>query len=323
MSSSLSSSSSSSLSSSAPPPPPVEQPTASAEDSLYAADEAKLTALREAKPWTQDPKYMKKVRIGPSAAMKMLQHTYSGVERGIKAGGKPIEVMGLLFGRPNTEEENAFVVTDAFPLPIEGFETRVIADDMDVQNYMISLQETLEELYGLKERFMGWYHSHPFDVNEQWSHCYLSNTDLSTQLAWQRSEDPHGNPWLAIVVDPLRSLAKNHPEFAAFRAYPPEYAPPANETPDGKLVDEESKRVEQWGACWNRYYKLDVEYFMSTQAKAVIGILSKQVSGPRFSYRSVPPPFFFLSPLPSSLLRESANAHAIPLSRLLVAVHLD
>ena len=70
----------------------------------------------------------------------------------IKAGGKPIEVMGLLFGRPNTEEENAFVVTDAFPLPIEGFETRVIADDMDVQNYMISLQETLEEL--------GWRRSH-------------------------------------------------------------------------------------------------------------------------------------------------------------------
>mmetsp|Transcript_16214 Transcript_16214/g.21013 ORF Transcript_16214/g.21013 Transcript_16214/m.21013 type:complete len:119 (+) Transcript_16214:217-573(+) len=29
-----------------------------------------------------------------------------------------------------------------------------------------------------------------------------------------------------------------------------------------------------WGACWNRYYKLEIEYFMSAQAKAVIGILS-------------------------------------------------
>ena len=125
---------------------------------------------------------------------------------------------------------------------------------------------------------MGWYHSHPFDVNEQYSHCYLSNTDLSTQLAWQRSEDPHGNPWVAIVVDPLRSLAKNHPELCAFRAYPPEYSPPENETPDGKIVKEDSKRVEQWGACWNRYYKLDIDYFMSSQAKTVINILSKQVS---------------------------------------------
>ena len=109
-----------------------------------------------------------------------------------------------------------------------------------------------------KERFMGWYHSHPFDVDEQHSHCYLSNTDLSTQLQWQRSEDPHGNPWLAIVVDPLRSLAKSHPEFGAFRAYPPEFSPPANECPDGKLVEDDTTRVEHWGACWNRYYKLQV-----------------------------------------------------------------
>lgn len=58
-----------------------------------------------------------------------LQHTYSGVEKGIKAGGKPVEVMGLLLGRPGTDEAQTLIITDAFPLPIEGFETRVIADD--------------------------------------------------------------------------------------------------------------------------------------------------------------------------------------------------
>lgn len=200
-------------------------------------------------------------------------HAYSGCEKGIKEGGKPIEVMGLMLGRPHTEEPTTLVVTDAFPLPIEGFETRVIADDDNVVNYMINLGETLEQTR--KERFMGWYHSHPFDVDEQHSHCYLSNTDLSTQLSWQRQEDPHGNPWLAIVVDPLRSLAKSNPEFGAFRVFPPEYSGPPNETPDGTIVEEDSKRVELWGACWNRYYKLEIEYFMSPQAKAVIGILSK------------------------------------------------
>jgi len=117
---------------------------------------------------------------------------------------------------------------------------------------------------------MGWYHSHPFDVDEQHNHCYLSSTDLSTQLQWQRSEDPHGNPWLAIVVDPLRSLAKSHPEFGAFRVYPPEFTAPVNETPDGKIVEDDTKRVEHWGACWNRYYQLKVEYFMSSQVRAQI-----------------------------------------------------
>lgn len=220
-----------------------------------------------------DPKYFKKVKVAPSAAMKMLSHTYSGVEKGIKGGGKPVEVMGLLLGRPHTEELTTLVVTDAFPLPIEGFETRVLADDDNVTNYMISLGETLERTR--KERFMGWYHSHPFDVDEQYSHCYLSNTDLSTQLSWQRAEDRGGNPFLAIVIDPLRSLAKSTPEFGAFRVYPPDYSPPGNETPDGKIVEDDRLRVEQWGACWNRYYKLDIEYFMSAQARAVISILSR------------------------------------------------
>ena len=61
-----------------------------------------------------------------------------------------------------------------FPLPVEGFETRVIADDDQVINYMIELSEALDE--SRTERLMGWYHSHPFDVDETHNHCYLSNT---------------------------------------------------------------------------------------------------------------------------------------------------
>lgn len=55
---------------------------------------------------------------------------------------------------------------------------------------------------------MGWYHSHPFDV-EVHSHCFLSSTDISTQLSWQRAEDPHGNPWLAIVVSLMVSKKRD------------------------------------------------------------------------------------------------------------------
>jgi len=40
------------------------------------------------------------------------------------------------------------VVTDVFPLPVEGAETRVLADDTEVQNYMISLGESLEMVRG-------------------------------------------------------------------------------------------------------------------------------------------------------------------------------
>jgi COP9 signalosome complex subunit 5 len=109
--------------------------------------------------------------------------------------------MGLLLGRPDDEDLNCMIITgesslisivtisppnlpicsiDAQALPIEGFETRVIADDQDVINYMISLGENNE--LSTKETFCGWYHTHPFDLDEH-SHCYLSATDVSTQLS--------------------------------------------------------------------------------------------------------------------------------------------
>ena len=185
--------------------------------------------------------------------------------------------MGLMLGRPDPFKPTNLIVTDAFPLPIEGFETRVIADDQSVINHMISLGERLEGTR--KEKFMGWYHSHPFDLvlgEESRSHCFLSQTDLSTQLQWQRAEDPHGNPFAAIVVDPLRSMHLGTPQLKAFRAYPPEYQSKiANECPDGSIITSERVRLERWGSCWNRYYEMNVEYYMSDASRSILGDLTQ------------------------------------------------
>ena len=93
-----------------------------------------------------DPQYFKAATFSPSCTMKILSHCHAGVVKGQKLGGKPIEVMGLLTGRPSPESPGTLVITDSFPLPIEGFETRVIADDQGVINHMIELGEILEEL---------------------------------------------------------------------------------------------------------------------------------------------------------------------------------
>ncbi|KAJ8599638.1 hypothetical protein CTAYLR_005414 [Chrysophaeum taylorii] len=219
-----------------------------------------------------DPQYFKRVLISPVASVKMLAHAHQGCEEGMRSGGKPLEIMGMLLGCPHAEMKDALVVADVFPLPVTGFETRVVADDESVVNYMIELSELVEK--SRKERLFGWYHSHPFDVDESHNHCFLSSTDMSTQLAWQSAEDGNGNPFLAIVIDPLRSFAKNKAELGAFRAYPPTYAPPPHQTPDGTVVHDEAKCVELWGSCWNRYYELRIEYFMSTQAKIIIDVLN-------------------------------------------------
>jgi COP9 signalosome complex subunit 5 len=239
----------------------------------YSFNKEKMDDLLQKKPWMKSAKYFETVALSPSAVSKMVMHTARGVKKGIAKGGNPIEVMGLLMGRPDPECPTSLIVTDAFPLPIEGFETRVIADDQDVVNHMINLTERLEKTR--KEKFMGWYHSHPFDLCDR-SHCFLSQTDLSTQLQWQRAEDPHGNPFVAIVLDPLRSSHTGIPELKAFRAFPPEYSSPiVNQCPDGSIQPVEQLRLEHWGSCWNRYYELSVDYFMSTASRQVLEQLTQ------------------------------------------------
>lgn len=247
-------------------------------DHYYSFPEEKVQELRNRKPWMTDAKHFKKVKVSPSACIKMLTHGQSGVDKGISQSGKPVEVMGLLLGRPDTEDPTSMVITDALPMPCEGFETRVIVDDENVINYMIEMGESIENTR--PERFCGWYHTHPFDLDGT-SHCYLSNTDVQTQLQWQRAEDRHGNHWLAIVIDPLLSISQGRPEMMAFRVYPPEYTAPKDECPDGSLVREERDRVSLWGACWNRYYRLDIEYFMSTLAKDTLSIMRTQLLWPK------------------------------------------
>lgn len=245
----------------------------SSDQRYYACNKEELRNLQKEKPWMKNPKHFTKVAVSPSAIMKMVMHCARGVEKGVAQGGNPIEVMGLLLGRPDPSHPTSLVVTDAFPLPIEGFETRVIADDQAVVNHMIALNESLEE--SRSEKFMGWYHSHPFDLGDH-SHCFLSQTDLSTQLQWQRAEDPHGNPFVAMVLDPLRSTHTGIPEIKAFRAFPPEYQSPVSyECPDGSIEPSEKLRLEHWGSCWNRYYELEVEYYMSSTSRNVLEALTQ------------------------------------------------
>ena len=68
-----------------------------------------------------------------------MKHALSGVEAGRKAGTNPIEIMGLMIGKPDGD---SIVVMDACPLPVQGSETRVVADDAQI--HMLELMESME-----------------------------------------------------------------------------------------------------------------------------------------------------------------------------------
>jgi COP9 signalosome complex subunit 5 len=209
-------------------------------DALYnynAEEQKKMTAE---KPWKQDPHYYKYVRISAVALVKMVMHARSGGE---------IEVMGLMLGYV---EHETFVVTDAMRLPVEGTETRVNAQD-EANEYMINFLQRSRES-GQLENSVGWYHSHPGYG------CWLSGIDVMTQHTQQMFTDP----FLAVVIDPHRTISAGKVEIGAFRTYPEGYKPEGQESAAEGMAAVPTAKAQDFGAHANRYYSLEVSHFKST-----------------------------------------------------------
>jgi len=203
-----------------------------------------------------DRKYFKQVKVNSSAAAKILEHAKHGVEKGRKRTGMPIEIAGLLIGKI---KKGTFVIYDTLPLPVEGTEAQVVANDG------AAIEHPFRALPYIEARgmsFIGWYHSHPFDLQRN-PHWFLSGIDCQSQTLFQNA---YGGAWVAIVVDPIRSLHRKTLELGSFYCYPPEYNPPTNEGPDGMINDQETIH-DRWGNAYKRYYLLETDYFMSSTVK--------------------------------------------------------
>lgn len=173
-----------------------------------------------------------------------------------RSGGS-IEVMGLMQGKIAGD---TFIVTDAFRLPVEGTETRVNAQD-EANEYMVGYLEKCREA-GKMENAVGWYHSHPGYG------CWLSGIDVGTQATQQTFSDP----FLAVVIDPDRTISAGKVEIGAFRTFPDNYKAPASEADDGYQTIPLSK-IEDFGAHSNRYYSLEVSHFKSSLDSHLLELL--------------------------------------------------
>ncbi|CCU75067.1 COP9 signalosome complex subunit 5 [Blumeria hordei DH14] len=205
-------------------------------DALYTYDSAEQQAIGLSTPWTKDPSYFKNVRISAVALLKMVMHARSGGS---------IEVMGLMQGKILGD---TFIVTDAFRLPVEGTETRVNAQD-EANEYMVTYLQACRE-QGKLENAVGWYHSHPGYG------CWLSGIDVATQQTQQRFSDP----FLAVVIDPDRTISAGKVEIGAFRTYPMSYEPPDSIIGDDYQTIPLAK-IEDFGAHSSKYYSLQISNF--------------------------------------------------------------
>lgn len=208
-------------------------------DALYGYDAEEQKVIASARPWRADPHHFKNVRISAVALLKMVMHARSGGS---------IEVMGLMQGKIAGD---TFIVTDAFRLPVEGTETRVNAQD-EANEYMVNYLTACRE-QGKLENAVGWYHSHPGYG------CWLSGIDVNTQHNQQTFSDP----FLAVVIDPDRTISAGKVEIGAFRTYPEDYKHVAATSSDGYQTIPLAK-AEDFGAHSSRYYSLEVSHFKSS-----------------------------------------------------------
>ncbi len=164
--------------------------------------------------------------------------------------------MGLLLGKVDA---NVMIVMDAFALPVEGTETRVNAQ-AQAYEYMTEYIEAAKKV-GRLENAIGWYHSHPGYG------CWLSGIDVSTQALNQSYQDP----FVAIVVDPVRTVSAGKVNLGAFRTYPKGYKPPDDEPSEYQTIP--LSKIEDFGVHCKSYYSLDVSYFKSRMDKRLLDSL--------------------------------------------------
>jgi len=214
---------------------------------LFKFDEDLQDRMNEKRPWDADVHFFKKVKISSVALIKMVMHAISGGN---------IEIMGLMQGKV---VGNEIIVLDAFGLPVEGTETRVNAS-AGANEYMVQYV-TSGELIGKREGTCGWYHSHPGYG------CWLSGIDVSTQKIHQQVEDPY----LAIVIDPIKTLSSGKVEIGCFRTYPEDRIPEQNLSSNFQNIP--LNKIEDFGVHYKCYYQLEHSFFKSSMDSFILDCL--------------------------------------------------
>ncbi|KAH8116206.1 Mov34-domain-containing protein [Phellopilus nigrolimitatus] len=210
----------------------------SPQDEIFRFDAEANKAILKEQPWKNDPHYFKSCKISAVALIKMVIHARSGV---------PWEIMGLMQGKVVGD---ALVVIDSFALPVQGTETRVNAAEA-ANEYMVEYVGGSEKVER-KENVIGWYHSHPGYA------CWLSGIDVNTQITNQKYQDP----FVAVVIDPNRTISAGKVDIGAFRTYPEGYTPPGAGSSEYQSIPLE--KIEDFGVHANQYYALTVEVFKSS-----------------------------------------------------------
>ncbi|VEL08749.1 unnamed protein product [Protopolystoma xenopodis] len=132
--------------------------------------------------------------------------------------------------------------------------------DAEAYEYMTTYKEIVARV-GRTENVLGWYHSHPGYG------CWLSGIDVSTQMMNQTYQEP----FVAIVIDPIRTISSGKVNLAAFRTYPFGYRSPDEEPSEYQSIPMD--KIEDFGVHCKQYYALTVSHFKSVLDRRLLDLL--------------------------------------------------
>lgn len=95
---------------------------------------------------------------------------------------------------------------------------------------------------------------------------FFIGIDVNTQELYQNQD-----PWVAIVIDPIRTLTNGKVEIGAFRSYPLNYSPPGEVSLEEQVIPLD--KIEDFGVHYKRYYSLDISYFKNHKDSEMIDVL--------------------------------------------------
>ena len=151
-------------------------------------------------------------------------------------------------------------VSAAISVGVRTLAWRATNAGSEANEYMVEVVEMAKSI-GRKENLVGWYHSHPGYG------CWMSGIDCSTQQLNQQYQEP----WLAIIIDPVRTCSAGKVEIGAFRTYPEGYKVEGSQASAYQTIP--LAKIEDFGVHADAYYTLEVSVFKSSLDAHVLELL--------------------------------------------------
>uniref|UniRef100_A0A0D3D788 COP9 signalosome complex subunit 5 n=1 Tax=Brassica oleracea var. oleracea TaxID=109376 RepID=A0A0D3D788_BRAOL len=234
----------------------VKLPADSSSDNIFHYDGAAHAKVLKEKTWATNPNYFKRVQISALALLKMVVHARSGstIEIWVLCRGKQMAIRSLLWTLLLCLLKELRLGLMLRPMRMS---TGSVYNSSCFVDYYCNLNHRLGDwrmLLGGITCILG------MDAGSRvlmFQHRCLTNSIRSL--------------FLAVVIDPTRTVSAGKVEIGAFRTYPEGHKISDDHVSEYQTIP--LNKIEDFGVHCKQYYSLDITYFKSSLDSHLLELL--------------------------------------------------